>query len=58
VTPGWLIKDLDQQKLPRIEFIVPVETLKRGENTVAIVVDRQGPFKKPVELEKVELHLK
>jgi hypothetical protein len=55
---GWLIKDLDQQKLTRLEFTVPVETLKRGENTVAIAVDRQGPFKKPVKVEKVELHLK
>lgn len=58
VTPGWLIKDLDQQKLTRLEFTVPVETLKRGENTVAIAVDRQGPFKKPVKVEKVEIHLK
>jgi len=32
--------------------------LKRGENAISIAVDRKGPFKKAVKVEKVELHLK
>lgn len=58
VTPGWLVKDLKDQKLTRLEFAVPVGVLKRGENAIAIAVDRKGPFKKAVKVEKVELHLK
>lgn len=58
VTPGWLVKDLKDQKLTRLGFSVPVGFLKRGENAIAIAVDRKGPFKKAVKVEKVELHLK
>lgn len=58
VTPGWLVKGLDQQTLTRLEFAVPVGILKRGQNAIAIAVDRRGPFKKAVKIEKVELHLK
>jgi len=58
VTPGWLVKDLKNQKLTRLEFAVPVDILKRGENAIAIAVDRNGPFRKAVKVEKVELHLK
>ena len=60
VTPGYVVKKLDEQKLTRIEFRVPVESLKRGGNTIDIAANRKGPFpaSKPVNLEKVELHLK
>jgi hypothetical protein len=54
------LKNLDQQKLARIEFGVPIERLKRGPNTLTISVNRTGPFPaaKPVQIEKIELHLK
>ena len=60
VTPGNVVKNLAAQKLTRVEFKVPVESLKRGPNTLAISVNRTGPFpaSKPVKVEKVELHLK
>ena len=39
-------------------FFSPI--LKRGENSIAIAVDRKGPFtpSQSVKVEKVELHLK
>ena len=48
------------QDLTRIEFLVPAEALQRGPNTLAVSVNRPGPFppSRPVKLEKVELHLK
>jgi hypothetical protein len=60
VTPGALVKNVAAQKLTRVEFLVPAEILKRGDNRIAISVDRQGPFppSKSVKVEKVELHLK
>ena len=60
VTFGGIVKNLDAQKLTRVEFKVPAESLKRGSNTLAIAVNRTGPFpaSKPVKVEKVELHLK
>jgi hypothetical protein len=60
VTPGALVKNLEAQHLTRIEFLVPTAILKRGENSIAIAVDRKGPFtpSKAVKVEKVELHLK
>ena len=60
VTPGALVKNVAAQKLTRVEFLVPTEILKRGDNRIAISVDRQGPFppSKSVKVEKVELHLK
>ena len=60
VTPGNVVKNLAAQKLTRVEFKVPVESLKRGPNTLAIAVNRTGPFpaSRPVKVEKVELHLK
>jgi len=59
VTPGALNQDLAAQKLTRVEFLVPVEFLKRGENVLAISVERRGPFpaSKSVRVEKLELHL-
>lgn len=59
VTPGNVVKKLDQQKLTRVDFKVPVEWLQRGPNSIAISVNRAGPFppSKPVKVEKVELHL-
>jgi hypothetical protein len=60
VTPGALVKNPAAQKLTRLEFLVPTEILKRGPNSLAIAVNRTGPFpaSKPVKVEKVELHLK
>jgi hypothetical protein len=60
VTPGALVKNTAAQKLTRLEFLVPTEILKRGDNSITISVDRQGPFppSKSVKVEKVELHLK
>jgi hypothetical protein len=60
VSPGSVVRNVDAQKLTRIEFHVPVESLKRGPNTLAISVNRTGPFppSRPVKVEKVELHLK
>ena len=60
VTPGALVRNPSAQKLTRLEFLVPAEVLKRGDNSIAISVDRKGPFSpsKHVKLEKVELHLK
>ena len=60
VTPGYVVKKLDEQKLTRIEFKVPGDSLKRGGNTIDIAANRKGPFpaSKPVNVEKVELHLK
>ncbi len=60
VSPGALVKNLAAQKLTRLEFLVPAEMLKRGDNSIAISVNRKGPFPplKYVKVEKVELHLK
>lgn len=60
VTPGNIVKNLAAQKLARVDFKVPVEALKRGANTLAVSVNRTGPFpaSQPVKVEKVELHLK
>lgn len=60
VTPGALVRNLAAQKLTLLEFLVPTEILKRGDNSIAISVDRKGPFppSKSVKVEKVELHLK
>ncbi|MCU0982603.1 MAG: hypothetical protein MUF25_25880 [Pirellulaceae bacterium] len=60
VTPGAVVKNLAAKKLTRIEFLVPIESLQRGPNMIAISVNRTGPFpaSKPVIVEKVELHLK
>ncbi len=60
VTPGVLIKKPAAQKLTRLEFLVPTEILKRGDNSIAIPVNRKGPFppSKSVKVEKVEIHLK
>ncbi len=60
MTPGALVKNLAAQKLTRIEFLVPTQLLKRGDKSIAISVNRKGPFppSKSVKVEKVELHLK
>jgi len=60
VTPGNIVKNLAAQRLTRVEFDVPVASLERGPNPMAISVNRTGPFpaSKPVTIEKVELHLK
>ncbi len=60
VTPGALVRNLAAQKLTRMEFLVPTEILKRGENSIAISVNRKSSFppSKSVKIEKVELHLK
>ena len=60
VTPGALVGNLAAQKLTRLEFLVPPEILKRGDNSISISVDRKGPFPPStyVKVEKVELHLK
>jgi hypothetical protein len=60
VTPGNIAKNLAAQKITRVEFKVPVESLKRGPNSLTIAVNRTGPFpaSKPVKVEKVELHLR
>lgn len=60
VTPGALVKNLATQNLTRLEFLVPTENLKRGDNRITISVNRKGPFppSKSVKVEKVELHLK
>ena len=60
VTPDAVVKNLVAQKLSRIEFTVPGEALNRGPNTLALSVNRTGPFPAPhrVKVEKVELHLK
>ena len=54
------VKNLAVQKLTRVEFKVPVASLKRGPNTLVIAVNRTGSFpaSRPVKVEKVELHLK
>jgi hypothetical protein len=59
VTPGALVKNPATQKLTRVEFLVPIEILKRGENRIAISVNRKGPFPPStyVKVEKVEMHL-
>lgn len=59
VSPRSVLRDLTAQKLTRVEFNVPVESLRRGENTLAISVNRTGPFppSRPVKVEKIELHL-
>lgn len=59
VSPGALVKNPAAQKLTRIEFLVPTEIRKRGDNSIAISVNRKGPFppSKSVKVEKVELHL-
>jgi len=60
VSPLAIVSDTARQKLTRIEFIVPVEKLKRGSNSIAISVNRKGAFPPCsfVKVEKVELHLK
>jgi hypothetical protein len=60
VTPGALVKNLAAQKLTRLEFLVPADILKRGDNSIVLSVNRKGPFppSKYVKVEKVELHLK
>lgn len=60
VTPGALAKNPATQKLTRLEFLVPTEMLKRGENQIAIAVNRKGPFPPStyVKVEKVEMHIK
>jgi hypothetical protein len=60
VTPGALVKNPATQKLTRLEFLVPTENLKRGENQISIAVNRKGPFPPStfVKVEKVEMHLK
>lgn len=60
VTPGALAGDVSAQPLARIEFAVPLAALARGSNTLALAVDRRGPFppSKPVQVEKVELHVR
>ena len=60
VTPGALVKNPATQKLTRLEFLVPTEIMKRGENQIAIAVNRKGPFPPStfVKVEKVEMHLK
>ena len=59
VTPGALVRNPATQKLTRVEFLVPIEILKRGENRIAISVNRKGPFPPStyVKVEKVEMHL-
>jgi hypothetical protein len=53
------VKILDEQKLTRIDFWGPLESLKRGANILAIAANRKGPFpaSKAVKVENVELHL-
>ena len=48
------------QKLTRVEFLLSTVILRRGDNGVAISVNRKGPFppSKFVKVEKFELHLK
>ena len=60
MTPGALVKNTAAQKLTRIEFLVPTVILKRGENSIAISVNRKSSFppSKSVKIEKVELQLK
>jgi hypothetical protein len=60
VTPGALVRNPAAQKLTRLEFLVPTEILKRGDNSIEISVDRKGPFPPStyVKVEKVELHPK
>jgi len=60
VTPCALVKTPAAQKLTRMEFLVPTEILKRGDTSIAVSVNRKGPFppSKSVKVEKVELHLK
>ena len=60
VTPGALVKNLAAQKLTRLEFLVPADILKRGDNSIVLSVNRKGPFppSKSLMVEKVELHLK
>lgn len=59
VTPITLVKNTATQKLTRVEFLVPTEILRRGENSLDISVNRKGPYppSRGVKVEKVELHL-
>jgi hypothetical protein len=59
VSPVALVKSTATQKLTRLEFLVPAEILKRGDNSISISLNRKGPFppSKYVKVEKVELHL-
>jgi len=59
VTPNALVRNPAAQKLTRLEFLVPADILKRGDNSIAISVNRTGPFPPStyVKVEKVELHL-
>jgi len=58
VTPGALVRNLSAQKLTRLDYLVPTDILKRGDNSIAISVNRRGPFPPStfVKVEKVELH--
>jgi hypothetical protein len=60
VTPGALARNPAAQKLTCMEFLVPAGILKRGDNGIAISVNRKGPFPPSsyVKVEKIELHLK
>jgi hypothetical protein len=59
VSPVALVKSTATQKLTRLEFLVPAEILKLGDNSITISLNRKGPFppSKYVKVEKVELHL-
>jgi hypothetical protein len=59
VSPVALVKSTATQKLTRLEFLVPTEILKLGDNSITISLNRKGPFppSKYVKVEKVELHL-
>jgi hypothetical protein len=60
VTPGALNRNLDTQRLTRVEFPVPASVLRTGRNHLELSVDRRGPFpaSRAVRVEKVELHMK
>jgi hypothetical protein len=60
VTPGALVRNPAAQKLTCMEFLVPDGILERGDNGIAICVNRKGPFppSKYVKVEMIELHLK
>ena len=60
ITYDTINRDTENQRLLRLEFIVPAEALQRGANEIAVSVRRTGAFppRKFVTVEKVELHLK
>jgi hypothetical protein len=59
ITYDTINAETQRQRLLRLEFIVPLEALKRGANEIAVSVRRTGAFppRKFVKIEKVELHL-